>query len=93
MTDLTFDFDAVTPRMMVEFREHVGVSLMSLVSNGEVDMSAMPDEAVAGMIWLALRMSGQPDATFDQALDTPLSSLSFGGDEVTPDPTPASSAS
>lgn len=93
MSDLTFDFDAVTPRMMVEFREHVGTSLLSLVgADGTVDMATMPDEALAGMIWLAMRMNGNPDATFDEALDTPFSALSFDDDEVEPDPTSASSA-
>ncbi len=90
---LTFDFDAVTPRMMIEFRDKTGVSLLSLVGDdGKVDMAAMPDEALAGMIWLAMRMSGRSDATFDDALDTPFSAIEFADDGAGVDPTPASSA-
>lgn len=93
MTDkLTFDFDAVTPRMLIDFKDRAGVSLYALLSDdGTMNLAAMSEEATAGMVWLALRMSGRPDATWDDALDTPFSSLSFaeGGE---PDPTNASSA-
>lgn len=91
MTDtLTFDFDAVTPRMLIDFKAKTGVALMSLVSGGEFDMSVMSEEVVAGMIWLALRMGGKPDATWDEALDTPFTALNLGGEPVEPDPTTAS---
>lgn len=83
---LTFDFDAVTPRMLVEFKRETGVELMSFVSEAGVDMATLPAEAIAGMVWLAMRMSGTPDATFEEALDVPFSSLSFAEEEQ-PDPT------
>ncbi len=88
---LTFDFDAVTPRMLVDFKRETGVSLMSLVSDtGDIDLGTLPEEALAGMIWLAMRMGGQPDATFDEALDTPFSALELAEDDGTAaDPTPA----
>lgn len=86
---MTFDFDAVTPRMLVEFKRETGVELMSLVGEGGLNMAAMPSEAIAGVVWLALRMSGKPDATFDEALDIPFSSLTFAEDPE-PDPTHAS---
>lgn len=83
---LTFDFDAVTPRMLVDFKRETGVELMSLISETGVDMSTMAAETIAGMIWLALRMSGKPDATFDDALDVPFSALAFA-EEQPADPT------
>lgn len=93
MTDkLTFDFDAVTPRMLVDFKKQTGTSLMSLVEDDGLDLSSLDEELIAGFIWLALRMSGQPDATWDQALDTPFTALEFAED-VEPDPTNASSES
>lgn len=88
---LTFDFDAVTPRMMIDFKDKTGVPLMSVVGDdGTVDMSVMSEELVAGMVWLALRMSGRPEATWDDALDTPFSALSQPAEGAEPDPTPAS---
>ena len=86
---LNFDFDAVTTRMLVDFKRETGVSLMSLVTDGQFNLDNVPEEALAGMIWLALRMDGHPDATFDEALDTPFSSLEFSEGEAA-DPTPAS---
>lgn len=87
MTDsLTFDLDAVTPRMLVEFKQHTGENLMALMDEkGGMNFSALSGEILAGVVWLALRMSGRPDATFDEALDTPLASLDFG--EPSEDPT------
>lgn len=105
MTDkLTFDFDAVTPRMLVDFKAKTGTSLMSLVNGdeddadsepGEIefDLSKMDEELIAGFIWLALRMSGKPDATWDEALDTPFTSLDFVDEDGEPDPSSASSES
>lgn len=86
---LNFDFDAVTTRMLVDFKRETGVSLMSLVKDGQFDLENIPEEALAGMIWLAMRMDGHPDATFDEALDIPFSRLEFSEEEE-PDPTPAS---
>lgn len=86
---LVFDFDAVTPRMMLDFKEKTGLDVLSLAGDG-VDVSEMPVEAIAGMVWLAMRMSGRPDATWDEALDTPLSTLAFDEDDDTADPTTAS---
>lgn len=75
---LTFDFDAVTPRMLVDFKVATGVSLLSLVpDDGAFSLASVPEEAIAGIVWLALRMSGRPDATFDEALDTPFAALSL----------------
>ena len=90
---LTFDFDAVTPRMLIDFKAKTGHSLMGLVgADGNIDMANMDEELIAGFIWLSLRMSGRPDATWDDALDTPFTSLDFAeADE--PDPTNAGSAS
>lgn len=94
MTDkLTFDFDAVTPRMLVDFKAKTGTSLMSLVEGDEFDLSKVDEEQMAGFIWLALRMSGQPDATWDEALDTPFTSLDFVDEDGEPDPSSASSES
>lgn len=91
---LTFDFDAVTPRMMVEFKKKTGTSLMSLANaKGEMDLAKVSEEVIAGVVWLALRMSGHPDATYDEALDTPLSRLDLSGEGEAPDPTPASKTS
>lgn len=89
---LTFNFDAITPRMMMDFRSETGTSIMDLATEeGVVDMSSVSPEVMAGIVWLALRMSGRPDATWDEALDTPFASLEFDEDEVASDldPTPA----
>lgn len=87
---LSFDFDAVTTRMLVDFKRETGVSLMSLVGDkGEIDLENVPEEALAGFIWLAMRMDGHPDATFDEALDVPFSRLEFS-EETEADPTSAS---
>lgn len=92
MAELTFDFDQLTPRMFVDFKEQTGQELMSLLDDaGEIDMQAMDSLALAGCVWLALRTSGHPDATWDDALDTPFTELQFGqADE--PDPTSADDA-
>ena len=77
--ELQFDLDTVTPRMLVEFMAHTGVNLLSLVNaSGELDMAdiaALDPKVLAGIVWLSLKMSGHPDATFDEALDVPLASL------------------
>lgn len=84
---LDFDFDAVTPRMLLDFKEKTGVPLFSVVDEkGEVDFTNLSEEIVAGFMWLALRMSGHPDATWDEALDTPLARLDEIGEDE-PDPT------
>lgn len=85
---LTFNVDAITPRMMVDFKKVTGESLMELVEAGLPDLTKVSEEVLAGFIWLALRMSGKPDATWDEALDTPFTAL--GAEEASPvDPPPA----
>lgn len=88
---LTFDIDSITPRMMVDFKRETGRSVMDLIEKG-LDLQTLDELCLAGVIWLALRMSGRPDATFDEALDTPFSVLdavdASGGDDAA-DPTPA----
>lgn len=91
MAEITFDFDKVTPRMLLDFKAHTGKSLLALVGDGDIDITEMDEEVIVGFIWLSLRMSDRPDATWDEALDTPFTSLSFAGDEEPPDPTSASS--
>lgn len=92
MTTPTFDFDQVTPRMLVDFKAKTGTSLFALVGDaGEVDLNGLPEEALAGFIWLALRMSGQPDVTWDEALDTPFTQLQFADADGDVDPTSAGS--
>lgn len=87
---LTFDFDSVTPRMLVDFEDKVGQSLTSFLSDkGTLDMLDMPSAALCGFVWLSLRMSGQPDATWDDALDTPFASLEFAEERPTPASTDA----
>lgn len=94
MTDSpTFNFDAVTPRMLIDFKAKTGTSLMSLVDDGgDIDVSSLDEDLIAGFIWLSLRMSGNPDATWDDALDTPFSTLEFAA-EAELDPTSAGNAS
>lgn len=92
--ELQFDIDAVTPRMLVDFKEKTGSDLMSLFDKEEVAIQDLDALALAGIIWLALRMNGQPEATWDDALDTPFTSLAFGDEPAEGagvDPTPASS--
>lgn len=93
MAEITLDFDQITSRMLIDFKAKTGTSLMAMVDDaGEVDLKALAqqgEEMVAGMVWLALRTSGQPDATWDDALDVPFSQLQFAGDDE--DPTSASS--
>lgn len=85
---LDFDFDQVTPRMLLDFKEKTGVPLFSVVDEkGDVNFSSMSEELVAGFVWLALRMSGHPDATWDDALDTPLARLGATTEDGEPDPT------
>lgn len=89
---LSFDFDQVTPRMLLDFKKQTGTALMSLVDDkGDLNMADLSEEQIAGFVWLALRMSGTPDATWDEALDTPFTSLSFEEDEA--DPTSADNGS
>lgn len=90
MTDLTFDFDKVTPRMLDDFERESGSSLFSFMDGDDIDLTKLSGKALAGVIWLALRTSGQPDATFDQAMDTPVTSIQMADE---PDPTNASNAS
>ena len=86
--ELDFDFDQVTPRMLLDFKTKTGVPLFSVVDEkGQVDLANMSEELVAGFMWLALRMSGRPEATWDEALDTPLARLGTPGEPETPDPT------
>lgn len=93
MTDpLTFDFDAVTPRMLVDFKAKTGVDLMSIVDGDGFEISGQSPEVLAGFIWLALRTSGKPDTTWNEALDTPFSQLQFADPDGDADPTSAGSA-
>lgn len=94
-TELQFDIDSVTPRMLVDFHEKTGTDLMKLFSGESFNTADLDALQLAGLVWLALRMNGQPQATWDDALDTPITSLGFGdapAEAVPPDPTPASSA-
>lgn len=92
--ELQFDFDQITTRMLIDFKEKTGTSLMSLIDDaGEIDMANMSEEMIAGCIWLALRMSDNPDATWDDALDMPFTALQFVGEEDETDPTNASNGS
>lgn len=92
--ELEFDFDQITTRMLIDFKEKTGTSLMALIDEaGEIDLSNLEEEMIAGCIWLALRMSGQPDATWDQALDMPFTSLQFVQEDDEQDPTTAGSVS
>lgn len=86
---ISFDPNAITPRMMVDFKRETGHSLMGLVEQG-FDLTGLPEEVLAGVIWIAMRMSGRPDATFDEALDTPIASLGFDAEDDDADPTSAS---
>lgn len=91
---LNFDFDAVTPRMLVDFKEKTGADLLTVfdgAAEGQMDLSKLDSLVLAGIIWVAMRMSGYPEATWDEALDTPLSRLDLSGGEAE-DPTSASSA-
>jgi hypothetical protein len=83
-----FDLGQVTGRMLIDFRVATGMSLMSFVDadEGELDISSLTEEALVGVIWLGLRMSGRPDATFDDALDIPFDALDL--EAVTEVPTP-----
>lgn len=90
MAEITLDFDKITTRMLLDFKEKTGTSLMSMIDGaGEIDITSMSEETIAGCIWLALRASGSPDATWDEALDMPFTSLQFAEGEQ--DPTNASS--
>lgn len=86
---VTFDLDAVTPRMLIDFKRVTGVSLLELEWGEDgIDLTALGEEVIAGVVWLALRMSGRAEATYDDALDTPFTILTSAiPDEV--DPTPA----
>ena len=90
---LTFDFDAVTPRMLLDFKDKTGQSLMGLIgTDGAMNLDDLSEEMIAGIIWLSLRMSGRHDATWDDALDTPFTALDFGEEPAALDPTSASRA-
>lgn len=88
---LTFDFDAVTPRMLIDFKDKTGTDLMSLADGDAFDLAEQTPEVLAGFIWLALRTSGNPETTWDEALDTPFTALQFADPEDAPDPTSAGS--
>lgn len=82
---LTFDMDAVTPRMLVDFKAHTGHNLFDVIKDDEpIDLERMDPILVAGFIYIALRMGGNPDATFDEALDMPLTKLTLPTEEVHP---------
>lgn len=91
-TKLTFDVERITPRMMVDFKRETGVEVMGLIETG-IDLATLDALLLAGLIWLALRMGDRPDATFDDALDTPFVALDFGDEEAADaDPTSAGNA-
>lgn len=90
MPGIEFDLDKVTPRMLVDFKDKTGTNLLGLFRDGsEFAIADMDPETLTGLIWVALRMSSAPDATWDDALDTPFQDLEFAedGDD---DPTSAS---
>lgn len=78
-TTVAFDFDAVTTRMLIDFKRETGASLLELVDEetGALNLDGVAEEVVGGVIWLGLRMSGRPDATYDEALDIPVTALDF----------------
>lgn len=87
---LPFDLDAVTPRMLIDFKRETGVSLMSLVDGElELDIKTVPEEAIAGIVWLALRMGDDPDVSFEAALDTPFTRVLAAAEVDAEDPTSA----
>jgi hypothetical protein len=91
MSDLELDFDRVTPRMLIEFKERTGVALMSLAGeDGQFDLESLSGELVAGIIWISLRTGARPEATWEDALDTPLVSLMATSEVAAEDPTSAS---
>ena len=61
--------------MLVDFKRVTGSNLTEIAA---MDPSTLEPEVLAGLIWLAMRMSGQPDATYDDALDIPFTSLDLG---------------
>lgn len=87
---LDLDFDRVTPRMLIDFKEKSGRSLMAMFEDGDLDPSKLDEVTVAALIWIVMRMD-RPDATWDEALDAPFNSLSFAKAEL--DPTNAGNAS
>lgn len=88
---LTFDVDKVTPRMLVDFKAKTGVNLLGLFDQQKPeDLLNGDPEVIAGLIWIAKRMGGEPDATWEDALDTPFSSLDLSGSDAAADPTTAS---
>lgn len=87
--ELTFDFDSLTGRMLEDFERKTGVSLLAMAGDkNELDLSSMPMTAISGIIWLALKMSGYPDATYDDARDIPLAKLSFVEEPPADPPSP-----
>lgn len=95
MTDkYTFDDEGLTGEMLEDFEEITGTSFFSFAdpTSGEIDMSNFSGKAMSALMWLAMRMSGLPDATFDEARKEPLGKLALG-EEAEVDPTDASSAS
>lgn len=89
MSDVNLDFNQVTPRMLVDFKEKTGQELMALLDDaGEIDMASMDSLVLTGLVWMALRTSGQSDASWDDALDTPITALQVGED-AEEDPTSA----
>lgn len=86
-TQLSFDLDSVTPRMLVDFKAKTGANLLTLFDGDGIDLTKAEPEVLAGVIWLALRMSN-PAATWEEALDSPFSVLDLDGTEAAPpDPT------
>lgn len=78
MSEPVFNIDAVTSRMLIDFKRVTGTNLFDVVGDGAtpVNFEDLEPELVSGFVWLAMRMSGHPDATYDEALDYPIASLS-----------------
>lgn len=96
MAKHTLKLEMVTGRMLKEFADHTGESLLTLgeqwgKSDGEIDISSLDVDVLVGLIWLAMKMSGSPDATWEDALDESIVNLVFdvdaGGGQEDQDPT------
>jgi hypothetical protein len=77
---------AMTPNEMRALKEHTGRSLQELIGGDAEDMDLAPDR-IQAMVWVALRRTGHPDVTWQQAGDV-LPDFT----EAMPDPTSNASA-
>ena len=89
----TFDPDALTGELMEDFAEHVGAELFSFMGeNGELDRRNLTGKAMSGVMWVAMRMSGRDDVTWEEARRTPFAELA-DAEKAEPDPTNGDGAS